>query len=205
MYLLNAGNIPEVPIYAIFFVIELIALAVNVVCFIWSMCKIEDVKPREYWLKAFITYFALFLILNLVGIAYYYLGEVASDRCDEEGDKYGWEVDEDGDWVPIDGEREELVPMLFTHEECVAGANWLINLNYGIALVVGTPLMLWFLINIRDWRDKFFLKQKKKAEKAKKQAEQAEMMAARGLQMQTMNIGGVQMNVIQSVQQPMPF
>ena len=120
LLLLNSGNIPESPIFAVFSVIEILVLAVNVVCFIWSMCKEDDVKPREYWLKAFILHFVLFLILNLVGIAYYNLGEVASDTCEAEGEKLGWKLDEDGDWVSIDGDKVYQSPMIYTHEECVA-------------------------------------------------------------------------------------
>ena len=61
----------ESTLEAFFNVINFILSLISVAMFIWSMCKVEEVRPRDYWLKAFLLEFAVGLV-SLIHLLIYY-------------------------------------------------------------------------------------------------------------------------------------
>ena len=56
---------------SIYDILNLILALISVAMFIWSMCKVEEVRPRDYWLKAFLLEFAVGLV-SLIHLLIYY-------------------------------------------------------------------------------------------------------------------------------------
>ena len=125
-------------------VVLFILALVSVIMFIWSMCKVEDVRPRDYWLKAFMAEFIIALVFNLILLAYMNLSDALRDKCVEEIEAYGYQVLDDGSVEPI---PDTIVParvfMYKNVSDCVQVEKIAYNIFGGIFIVIFLVLRIY--------------------------------------------------------------
>jgi len=129
---------------------------------------------------------------------YFNVSDYYFDACKEEFEAMGYEVADDGTFTDTSSSQSVGNPFI-TVTECTDWSKLLHNVRNGIVLVIFLALRIWFALNIRDWRDRFYTKKAKQQEKAKKKAEEAERMAGMGLQMVNVQANGMQVVHIQPV------
>ena len=90
------------PLVAIVNILLLILGLASVLMFIWSMCRLEDVGPRELWLKAFKAEFLIGVLCQLLLLAVMNVGDALRDKCIAEIEELGFKVLDDGNTIQRD-------------------------------------------------------------------------------------------------------
>ena len=134
---------------AIVNILLFILALVSVVMFIWSMCKIEDVKPRDYWLKAFMAEFVIGILCQLIMLAVMNFGDALRAKCIAEFEASGYKVLDDGNTIQPDSNREFVAAQAWMYSDvnkCVAAEKFIYNLFGVTVLVIFLVLRIYFAI-----------------------------------------------------------
>ena len=128
--------------------------------FFWSFCNERSLKARQYWFIIMIVDFIIHTVMTVIMLVHLNFTNFARDDwCQRYALDNGYAVTVDGDYVQ---QERGANPILYKNVDQCAGS---IKMTAsGIILgvfVLYALLRVWFIINVRDWRDELAAREAK--------------------------------------------
>ena len=136
--------------------ISVVLSAIIVGIFFWQFFAERNLKARQYWLYAMIVDFVIHIILALVMlINLNFVQDTKTDFCMKYPLENGYSVTVEGDYVKSDRDAPAL--LYGDVDECAEGIVGMASTMIIVVMFFYILTRIWFIINVRDWRDELQL------------------------------------------------